>query len=465
MARDKVVFLDRDGTLIWDRPGFYLRRPEQIRLYRSTPEALRLLRRAGYRLVVVSNQSGIGRGFLDHAMLKRIHARLRRELRARRARLDAIYFCPHRPDDACRCRKPLPTLARRAVRELRLTLKGAAMIGDKKADVDLAAALGIPSVLVRTGHARRQKRSFGRGVRPTHEARDILAAARWVVRSLGAACALAALGAGAASAEPAGTPRLRLSSPTLADPSQLLGQALPDSPAYARVPWQPPEFLEYEVKWGILAVGTSNLQTKRVVDFNGTPAFHIVSEAKSSPFCDRFYPVRDINESWIDAVTLQSLGYSKKLREGAFFRDEWVLYDYPDKRFLAKTTNKDGQFSYANGAIPGGVQDILSSLFFVRSKELTVGSEIIVDVNTKQNWPLVIKVVRKKTLEVPAGRFRTVEVEPFLRDEGIFIQKGKRLQIWLTDDDRKLPVRMSVEVIFGNVTASLQKIGRSPARR
>lgn len=456
--KKRVVFLDRDGTLIWDRPGFYLSRPEDLRVYRSTPEALKLLKRAGYRLVVVSNQSGIGRGFLDHRTLGRIHARLLRELRRKGATLDAIYFCPHHPDDRCRCRKPLPTLARRAIRELGLTLEGAAVIGDKKADVDLARALKIPSVLVRTGHAKHQRGTFGKDLAPTHQAKDVLSAARWVVRTLGPKASAALLCAGLAAG--AAAQPVKLSSQTVSEPGQLVKGAIPYSAEHAQVPWSPPEYLEYEVKWGVLSVGTSNLQTKQVVDFNGEPAFHIVSEARSSKFCDRFYPVRDMNESWIHATTLHSLGYLKKLREGTFYRDEWVLYDYSDKKFLAKTTNREGQSRWDTGAIPGPVQDILSSIYLVRGRELKVGTEVVVDVNTKQNWPLVIKVLRKKLVEVPAGKFMTFEVEPFLREEGIFIQKGKRLQVWLTDDKRRIPVRMSVEVVFGNVTASLTKIGK-----
>lgn len=181
----RVVFLDRDGTLVHDRPGFYLRRPEQVRLYRNAAEALKLLRSAGYRLVVVSNQSGIGRGFLDRPRLARIHARLKAELRRSGAGLDGIYYCPHRPDDGCRCRKPSPLLARRALKELGLTLRGSAVVGDKRADVELARRLGVASVLLRTGHGRDQRARYGRRLKPDHDARDILAAARWILRTKG----------------------------------------------------------------------------------------------------------------------------------------------------------------------------------------------------------------------------------------------------------------------------------------
>ena len=179
-----VVFLDRDGTLIHDRPGRYLCRPEQLRFYKSTFKALKLLKSAGYRLIVITNQSGIGRGYLDEKMLTRIHLKMREALRRRHADIDAIYYCPHHPDDGCRCRKPSPKLAKRAIRDLNLDLKGAYVIGDKKADVDLGRSLGIRSIFLKTGHGRLQRMKYGVRVRPCSHARDILDAARQVLKNM-----------------------------------------------------------------------------------------------------------------------------------------------------------------------------------------------------------------------------------------------------------------------------------------
>ncbi|MFH2201521.1 MAG: HAD family hydrolase [Elusimicrobiota bacterium] len=182
--KHSVVFLDRDGTLIHDRPGHYLRRPEKLRFYRVTFAAMRLLKKAGYRLVVITNQSGIGRGYLSEAMVRRINAHMRRELRRHNADLDAIYYCPHHPRERCRCRKPSPLMARRAQRELGLSFNGAVVIGDKKADVDLGRAIGASTVLLKTGHGRSQRQLFGRSIRPSHSAKNILDAARWVVKNV-----------------------------------------------------------------------------------------------------------------------------------------------------------------------------------------------------------------------------------------------------------------------------------------
>ncbi|MBI5629434.1 MAG: DUF3108 domain-containing protein [Elusimicrobia bacterium] len=219
-----------------------------------------------------------------------------------------------------------------------------------------------------------------------------------------------------------------------------------------------PERLVYDVSWGLLPVGEAALSVQEIVLFAGRPAYHVVSTADSNKFCDAFYQVRDINESWIDAERLVSLGYAKKLREGRYFRDEWVLYDQENGNFLAKLTSKDGNYSYSAGTSPISVQDILSSLYYIRFQNLVPGREIVLDVNTKQNWPLVIKVVKRETVKTPAGKFQAILVEPAIRQEGIFIQKGKRLQVWLSDDARKVPVLMKVEVFFGHVTAALSKM-------
>lgn len=241
---------------------------------------------------------------------------------------------------------------------------------------------------------------------------------------------------------------------TVESPYELVRGTLPVSPDYTKVPWFP-ESLEFEVKWGIFSVGRADMRVVEVVDFDGQPAYHAVSTARSNAFCDGFYPVRDLNESWIHVVDLRSLGYSKSLREGSFFRDEWVLYDYERRTFSSKRTDKDGASSRSEGPIPGEVQDILSSLYYIRARRLKVGDEVVLDVNTKSNWPLTVKVLKKETVEVPAGRFKTVVVEPFVREEGIFVQKGKSLKVWLTDDERHMPVFMRVEVFFGHVSAYL----------
>lgn len=141
-----AVFLDRDGTLNND-PG-YLKSAAELRLLPGVTTALARLKTAGARLVVVTNQSGISRGFLTLKDLEAIHARLQGILEREDAALDAIYFCPHHPDDGCRCRKPGTAMVERAVSELQLDLKRSYVVGDHIRDVQLARNIGAKAVLL-----------------------------------------------------------------------------------------------------------------------------------------------------------------------------------------------------------------------------------------------------------------------------------------------------------------------------
>jgi D-glycero-D-manno-heptose 1,7-bisphosphate phosphatase len=147
--RGPFVFLDRDGTIIEDR--HYLADPDGVVLMPGAIEGLRLLREAGRRLVVVTNQSGIGRGLFTEAQMHAVHARLRAVLRAGGVELDAICWCPHGPEAACTCRKPATGQIERALAELGGSLAGAAVIGDRAADIQLARNAGITAVLVGAG--------------------------------------------------------------------------------------------------------------------------------------------------------------------------------------------------------------------------------------------------------------------------------------------------------------------------
>jgi D-glycero-D-manno-heptose 1,7-bisphosphate phosphatase len=150
MTRRRFVLLDRDGTVIVERN--YLSDLDQVELIPGAADALRRLAARGLGLVLVTNQSGIGRGYFDEARLAEIHRRLIGLLRAEGARLDGIYVCPHHPDQACACRKPRTALAMRAAEELGFDPAACFVVGDTASDVELGRALGATTLLVRTGH-------------------------------------------------------------------------------------------------------------------------------------------------------------------------------------------------------------------------------------------------------------------------------------------------------------------------
>lgn len=149
-ACGRAVLLDRDGTINVER--HYLSHPDELELLPGAAAGLRALRDMGLRLLVVTNQSAVGRGMFDLARLDAIHRRLEAMLRAEGVELDAVYACPHLPDAACACRKPLPGLARAAAADYGLDLASSFAIGDKACDVDLGRAIGAQALLVLTGH-------------------------------------------------------------------------------------------------------------------------------------------------------------------------------------------------------------------------------------------------------------------------------------------------------------------------
>lgn len=126
----------------------YCADPSLVRLIPGAAEGLRALREAGYRVIVVTNQSGIGRGYFDIETLGRVNARLRDELRREGADYDALYYCPHTPEDACECRKPKPGLLLRAASELDIDLTASYTLGDRDLDVKAGRAAGTRTVLV-----------------------------------------------------------------------------------------------------------------------------------------------------------------------------------------------------------------------------------------------------------------------------------------------------------------------------
>src|SRR5262245_1077748 len=182
-AKRRFVVLDRDGTLIVEK--HYLSDPDAVELIPGVGAALRRLAELGLGLVVVTNQSGVGRGLFDCKRLEEIHARVEALLAAEGVRLAGIYFCPHHPEDGCRCRKPRTALLDRAASELGFEPQRAFVVGDMASDVELGRAVEATTVLVRTGHGARVAES---GVaRPDHVVGDLAEAAVLIEQLVGAA--------------------------------------------------------------------------------------------------------------------------------------------------------------------------------------------------------------------------------------------------------------------------------------
>jgi D-glycero-D-manno-heptose 1,7-bisphosphate phosphatase len=171
------VLLDRDGTIVIDK--HYLHDPDGVELLPGAARGLRRMRALGWGLAVLTNQSGVGRGYYDEAAVRACNLRMAELLREQGVELDGVFFCPHAPEAGCRCRKPAPGLMEQAAAALGFDPRQAVMIGDKDADMLLGRAVGAATILVRTGkgteHEARCRDSADHVVDDLAQAAEIIA--------------------------------------------------------------------------------------------------------------------------------------------------------------------------------------------------------------------------------------------------------------------------------------------------
>ena len=220
------------------------------------------------------------------------------------------------------------------------------------------------------------------------------------------------------------------------------------------IPFAPGEELNFAVKFGVVRAGDARLA---VTTGKSPENYRLVSTAKSSRFFDTFFPVDDrIVSEWSPKLRVP-LEFEKRSREGKYKKDERLQFD--QERGLAL---------YANGRrekIPPGTQDVLSAFYAVRAHKLVPGASFSIPNHADgKNYQLVVKVHERDKVEVPAGHFSCVIVEPMLRTSGLFEQEG-RLLIWVTDDARHMPVQMKSKIAVGSIVAELEsfRMGQPPA--
>ena len=153
----KLVILDRDGVINHDSAA-YIKSPEEWKPIPGSLEAIALLSQAGYRVLVATNQSGVGRGLFEMATLNAIHDKMHRALGLAGGRIDGIFYCPHAHDAGCSCRKPKPGLLEEIAHRFGVSLEGVPVIGDSLRDLQAAAAVGAQPILVQTGKGKKTRK-------------------------------------------------------------------------------------------------------------------------------------------------------------------------------------------------------------------------------------------------------------------------------------------------------------------
>ena len=225
------------------------------------------------------------------------------------------------------------------------------------------------------------------------------------------------------------------------------------------------EKLHFVVRYGIIKAGYATMAVEDIVPVHGREAYRIVSTARSSRTFDWVFKVRDRVESLVDTQGLFSWRYYKSLREGSYKFDLKVDYNqfygkarvqmirYYNEEPLRVKEKKEFEIP-----IPPYVLDILAAFYYVRTQDLEVGMPVyMINHDNKKVYRLKVLVQKRETIKVKAGTFRCLVVEPRLRGEAIFKQKG-RLWVWLSDDQYKIPVMMKSKVFIGSITTELTKI-------
>jgi D-glycero-D-manno-heptose 1,7-bisphosphate phosphatase len=180
----KLVILDRDGTINADSDE-YVKSPDEWQPLPGALEAIARLNHNGWHAVIASNQSGLGRGLFDVASLNAMHAKMHKMLSAQGGRIDAVFYCPHSPDEGCNCRKPNPGLFHQIAERFGIDLKGVPVVGDSVRDLQAGAAAGCEPHLVLTGKAAALR---GQALPPEYPAgtrvhEDLAAFAEWLIAS------------------------------------------------------------------------------------------------------------------------------------------------------------------------------------------------------------------------------------------------------------------------------------------
>jgi histidinol-phosphate phosphatase family protein len=176
----KAIFLDRDGTINEDTG--YIGSPDKLSLIYGSMDAVKKINEAGIMVVVISNQSGVGRGYFTIEAVEAVNNKLSEMLGNGGAKIDAFYYCPHHPDEECGCRKPKTGLVERAAKELDIDLPSSYVVGDKVSDIEMAYKSGAKAVLVLTGYGAEHKGLLKRS--PDFVAKNLSEAVDWIIKDV-----------------------------------------------------------------------------------------------------------------------------------------------------------------------------------------------------------------------------------------------------------------------------------------
>jgi hypothetical protein len=241
------------------------------------------------------------------------------------------------------------------------------------------------------------------------------------------------------------------------------------------------EHLTFDVRWAGIKAGQATLESRGLTRFNGQPAYHLVTTARSGPLVSKFYVVADRSESFLGVEPLRSLWFGKHLREGRYRHDSQTRFDHASgtaifryfdfsnvPKEITSLSEAERHGTYVQQEFPMAVNslDELSVLYYVRMLALREGTVMTAKVfASRKNWDLEVRTLRREVLDTVLGRRDTIIVEPLLAFEGVFQQKG-RMVVWLTNDADRVPVQMESQIKVGSFVSTLvrRETGTAQAR-
>jgi hypothetical protein len=232
-------------------------------------------------------------------------------------------------------------------------------------------------------------------------------------------------------------------------------ESLAASPARSNRPFNPGERLTYNISWSkIISAGTAVMEVRKENTEGGREVFRFISTARTSGMVDSVYPVRDTVQSLFDLRTMESLSYSLDQSHGKRKKKREMIFDHEAGTV---TYIENGQKEIMS--ITRHTQDALSSLYFLRTKrDLIVGTPIVFNIHDGgKNWSVEVYVLGRERLKTPVGEFDTIKVKTYPKYEGVFMNKGE-IFIWLTDDNRKVPVLMKSTITIGSIVSTLTEM-------
>lgn len=220
-------------------------------------------------------------------------------------------------------------------------------------------------------------------------------------------------------------------------------------------PFHPGERLTYTLSWSkLISAGTAVMEVKKEKAEGERELFRFVSTARTIGMADSVYPVRDTVQSLFDTRTMESLSYTLDQSHGKRKKQREMVFDHAAGTVSFTENNKKETI-----AITRQTQDALSSLYYLRTKrDFIVGKPIVFDIHDGgKNWSVEVHVLGRERLKTPVGEFDTIKVKTYPKYEGVFMHKGE-IFIWLTDDDRKVPVLMKSTITIGSIVSSLTEM-------